>query len=128
MSLEELLNTDFKVFKPEQLLKDVEHILEQTDQLLYPVVDKNGNLVGQVTIDDLRPILFKPQVFSNARIADILSSSPEVIQITDPVKEVMNKFEVTGVLKLPVVQNYKYMGVISRTQLLTAYRHKIQNS
>ncbi len=128
MNLEELIITDFKTFRPDQLLKDVESILEQTDQLLYPVIDKNGNLMGQVTIDDLRPILFKPEIFSKARVADVLSASPEVIYLEDDVKTVMKKFETTKAWKLPVVNHSKYIGVISRTQLLTTYRDKIQNT
>jgi len=128
MNLEELILTDFKTFSPEQLLRDVESVLEQTDQLIYPVIDKNGNLLGQITIDDLRPILFKPEVFSEAKIADVLSTPPEVISINDNIQEVMKKFEDTEAWKLPVVDHSTYVGVISRTQLLAAYREEIRSS
>lgn len=127
MNLEELISKDFQTFYPEQLLKDVEYILEHTDQLLYPVVDKYGNLLGQITIDDLRPILFKPEVFSETKIADVLSASPEVISIDDDIQEVMKKFEDTEAWKLPVVNHTTYVGVISRTQLLAAYREEIKS-
>ena len=127
MNLEELISKDFQTFYPEQLLKDVEYILEHTDQLLYPVVDKYGNLLGQITIDDLRPILFKPGVFSETKIADVLSASPEVISIDDDIQEVMKKFEDTEAWKLPVVNHTTYVGVISRTQLLAAYREEIKS-
>ncbi len=128
MNLERLILTDFKTFFPEQLLRDVESVLEQTDQLIYPVIDKYGNLLGQVTIDDLRPVLFKPEVFSEAKIADILSTPPEVISINDNIQEVMKKFEDTEAWKLPVVDHTTYVGVISRTQLLAAYREEIRSS
>tara|TARA_B110000908_G_scaffold70120_1_gene84524 strand:- start:1174 stop:2799 length:1626 start_codon:yes stop_codon:yes gene_type:complete len=128
MNLERLILTDFKTFFPEQLLRDVESVLEQTDQLIYPVIDKYGNLLGQVTIDDLRPVLFKPEVFSEAKIADILSAPPEVISINDNIQEVMKKFEDTEAWKLPVVDHTTYVGVISRTQLLAAYREEIRSS
>ena len=128
MTLDEIIQTDFKVFRPEQNLADIEQVLEQTDQLLYPVVDKNGNLMGQVTFDDLRPVLFKPEIYSSLKIADVLSESPEVISSEDDIKTVMDKFESTQAWKLPVVTHAKYIGVISRTELLSAYREKIQNS
>jgi CIC family chloride channel protein len=128
MNLERLILNDFKTFFPEQLLRDVESVLEQTDQLIYPVIDKYGNLLGQVTIDDLRPVLFKPEVFSEAKIADILSTPPEVISINDNIQEVMKKFEDTEAWKLPVVDHTTYVGVISRTQLLAAYREEIRSS
>ena len=128
MNLERLILTDFKTFFPEQLLRDVESVLEQTDQLIYPVIDKYGNLLGQVTIDDLRPVLFKPEVFSEAKIADILSTPPEVISINDNIQEVMKKFEDTEAWKLPVVDHTTYVGVISRTHLLAAYREEIRSS
>ena len=92
-----------------------------------PVVDKYGNLLGQITIDDLRPILFKPEVFSETKIADVLSASPEVISIDDDIQEVMKKFEDTEAWKLPVVNHTIYVGVISRTQLLAAYREEIKS-
>jgi len=128
MNLEELIIKDFKTFSPDQLLRDLESVLEQTDQLLYPVIDKYGNLLGQVTIDDLRPVFFKPDIFLEAKVADVLSTSPEIISIDDDIQEVMRKFEDTEAWKLPVVNHTRYVGVISRTQLLAAYREEIRGS
>ncbi len=128
MKLEDILITDVKTLEPGQFLKDIEHIIEKTDQLLYPVLDLNGSLLGQVTFDDLRPFLFKSETYTSTRIVDVYSTSPEVISINDDVKVVMEKFEKTEAIKLPVTDKHKFIGVISRTQLLSAYRDKILNS
>lgn len=128
MTLEEIIMTDVKTLSPEQFLKDIEGIIERTDQLLYPVLDLNGSLLGQVTFDELRPFLFKSETYATTQISQIFSPSPEVISVNDDVKTVMKKFEETEALKLPVTDRHKFVGVISRTQLLTLYRKKIQNS
>jgi len=110
MNLEEIIITELETLEPGQYLKDIEHVIEKTDQLLYPVLDLNGSLLG------------------STQIADVYSAAPEVISINDDIKTVMEKFEKTEALKLPVTERHKFVGVISRTQLLSMYREKIQNS
>ena len=43
----------------------------------------------------------------------------------DAVEDVMKKFKESGAWNLPVVENEKYVGFISKSKLLTAYRNKL---
>ena len=49
----------------------------------------------------------------------------EIIKETDPVEKVMQKFKTSGAWNLPVVKDGKYIGFISKSKLLTAYRNKL---
>jgi CIC family chloride channel protein len=50
----------------------------------------------------------------------------ETISPEDSMETVMNKFEQTKVAFLPVVQNCKYFGFISKSLALEAYRSKLK--
>jgi len=42
-------------------------------------------------------------------------------------KKVMQKFQDSNAWNLPVIKNGKYLGFISKSKLLTAYRRKLIN-
>jgi CIC family chloride channel protein len=40
-------------------------------------------------------------------------------------QQVMNKFQNTGAWNLPVIKDGKYLGFVSKSKMLTAYRRKL---
>ena len=49
----------------------------------------------------------------------------ETIQYDDSVTKVMRKFKESGAWNLPVIKGNIYVGFISKSKLLTAYRNKL---
>lgn len=57
-----------------------------------------------------------------------MSKPPEYIKEGEKAKSVVAKFEVSRAWNLPVItENGTYVGFISKSRLLTAYREKLQN-
>jgi CIC family chloride channel protein len=54
-----------------------------------------------------------------------MKSAPAIIFYNDSVEQVMQKFKESEAWNLPVVKNEKYVGFISKSKLLTAYRNKL---
>jgi CIC family chloride channel protein len=45
----------------------------------------------------------------------------------DKMTDIMDKFQSSGAWNLPVIKDEKYIGFISKSKLLTAYRRKLIN-
>jgi CIC family chloride channel protein len=54
-----------------------------------------------------------------------MKAAPETIQYDDSVSQIMQKFKESGAWNLPVIKGNTYVGFISKSKLLTAYRNKL---
>jgi chloride channel protein, CIC family len=93
---------------------------------IFPVVDDENIFKGIILLDDLRPIMFQQKLYGEVKVSDIMQTAPEIIHLErDRMNEVMNKFQQTTAWNLPVVKDDKYIGFVSKSKLLTAYRQKL---
>ena len=70
-------------------------------------------------------MMFDQTQYETTSVIDFMKAAPEIIFYTDSVEIVMRKFKESGAWNLPVVNNGKYIGFISKSKLLTAYRNKL---
>lgn len=93
---------------------------------IFPVVDDENCFKGIILLDDLRPIMFQQNLYDEVKVSDIMQTAPEIIHVErDRMNEIMNKFQQTTAWNLPVVKDDKYIGFVSKSKLLTAYRQKL---
>jgi CIC family chloride channel protein len=118
-----------KDFVPTTAKKTLGELLKEnvakSSRNIYPVLDDNSQFIGIVLLDDIRPIMFNRTMYSKIRVLDVMKSAPEVILSADSTEKVMQKFKESGAWNLPVVRGGKYVGFISKSKLLTAYRNKL---
>ena len=56
-----------------------------------------------------------------------METAPALLNKDEKMESVMRKFDSTGAWRLPVVDNdSRYLGFISRSRLLTAYRRELK--
>ena len=66
-------------------------------------------------------------MYDKLKVTAIMEVSPALIMKGEKMDSVMRKFDTTGAWRLPVVDNdSKYLGFISRSRLLTAYRNELK--
>ena len=59
---------------------------------------------------------------------DLMHNPPSTIDYdTDSMQKVMQKFQDSSAWNLPVIKNGKYLGFVSKSKLLTAYRRQLIN-
>ncbi len=95
---------------------------------LYPVVNQDDILVGVVLLDDIREFMFDTALYGTTTVSTFMHQPPEVILYgQDSMQKVMQKFQSSGAWNLPVIKNGKYLGFVSKSKLLTAYRRELIN-
>ncbi|MET2986258.1 chloride channel protein [Aureibaculum conchae] len=127
MKMDEVIEQDFIILNPNMTLGEMLHNgVSKSTRNLFPVVNKNKTLVGVVLVDDIRECMFNQTLYDTTTVRDYMHQSPDqIIYDKDSMQVVMEKFQKTGAWNLPVIKNDNYLGFISKSKLLTAYRSKL---
>ncbi len=126
MQIDKLIETNFKAVFPEMLLGEMlKKAVANSTRNIFPVIDKKEEFLGIVLLDDIRPIMFDNEMYDKVDVQTIMKAAPEIIFYNDSVETVMQKFKESDAWNLPVVKDKKYVGFISKSKLLTAYRNKL---
>lgn len=123
MNLKSLLEENFQVVKPDMTLADMVKVITQSSRNVFPVVDDNGKLMGVVLIDNIRNIMFRPELYERFKVTRFMVSPPGVINVNMQMEKIMRLFDQTKAWNLPVVdENGKYLGFVSKSSILNNYR------
>ncbi|MBP1616204.1 MAG: chloride channel protein [Bacteroidetes bacterium] len=118
-----LIETDFQIVNPYMDLGDVVKVISQSSRNSFPVVSDDGKLEGIVLIDNIRNIMFRPELYKRFRVTRFMVSPPAVINVSMTMDKIMRVFDDTKAWNLPVVdENNKYLGFVSKSSMLNAYR------
>jgi CIC family chloride channel protein len=72
--------------------------------------------------------MFDTSMYDKVKVETIMHKAPEYIFYeNDSMQVVMRKFQDSGAWNLPVIKDGKYLGFVSKSKLLTAYRRKLIN-
>jgi len=129
MSIDSIIERNFKTVNIDKtlgyLLKDC---VSKSTRNIYPVITEAKAFCGIILLDDVRDIMFDAELYETTLVKDIMHSAPDVIDYEkDNMKMVMKKFQSSSAWNLPVVKNGEYIGFISKSKLLTAYRRQLIN-
>ncbi|WP_346858475.1 chloride channel protein [uncultured Draconibacterium sp.] len=125
MEVKKLIETDFEILSPEATLRDLTVAISRNHRNLFPVVEKDGTMVGMLKMDDVREMIFDHELYDKVKISELMYMPEYHIDPNDNMEVVANKFESSGRYNLAVIENGKYIGFISRAKAFTRYRKQI---
>ena len=130
MDIDKVIETNFVKIKTAMTLGDIVHkAVIKSNRNIFPVVDeKTKQLKGLIFLDDIRPIMFEQSLYKQVFANEVMKKPSEVIDIeNDKMTDIMRKFQDSNAWNLPVVKNGVYVGFVSKSKLLTAYRRQLIN-
>lgn len=122
MRLKKVLETDFLPVKSTDSLGTLVKTISQSKRNLFPVIGSKGQLKGIVILDDIRKIMFNHERYNNTYVEDLMTIPPAFIEINESMDSVMKKFDETGAWNLPVIEDDKYLGFVSKSKIFSVYR------
>ena len=127
MKLDDCIETNFISVHPDYTLKQLlSEAVAKSNRNLFPVIDESNTLLGIVTLDNIRDIMFDVSLYHKTTVEMLMVQvETSIIYENDDAKKAMRKFQDTGAWNLPVIKEGKYFGFISKSKLLTAYRRKL---
>lgn len=121
-----LIQTDIRVISMEKSLESVIEHLAKQNQPVIPVLDDKDRLLGIIDFEDLRPIAFNNFRVKFTGVSEVMVQPKATISHDDGMEAIMEQFESTGQTLLPVVKNGKFFGLLSKLDVLEAYREKLK--
>ena len=122
LTLDDVLEKDFKKVKEDGYLGDLVKAVSKSKRNLFPVLNEEKELVGIISLDDVRDIIFQTELYDKTTIHEIMQRPPAVINSKEKMERVLELFEETGAWNLPVIEDGKYKGFISRSKIFSSYR------
>jgi CIC family chloride channel protein len=123
MSLKNEIEDNFTTVSPEWTLRELVKAVSNSKRNLFPVLDDQKRLLGIVSLDDIRPIMFDVELYDEMKVDQLMTVAPEIIFLSDRMDMVVSKFDKSAAWNLPVVDGAGvYIGFVSKSRLFTVYR------
>jgi CIC family chloride channel protein len=108
---------------------EFKHYFSETNQHYFPVMDEQGRLASIFSINDVRGVLFAPEIENLVVMKDI--GTTDIIYTTpaEDLNEVLIKFTRKNIDSLPVVEDEnptRLIGMINRREVISFYNSKVE--
>ena len=125
LKMENVIETDLSVVYPDMNLGELVKIFSKSKRNIFPVVHRETNiLLGVVLLDEVRNIMFRPDLYERFTAQQLMISPPAKLRQDLAMEKVMTIFEDTGAWNLPVIDEQKrYVGYVSKSKIFSSYRH-----
>lgn len=122
LKTDDLIETDIQTIDPSAMFGDLIKLISQSKRNIFAVVDKRGVFLGVVSLEEVRNIMFRPELYNRFTVRRLMVSPPSKVYIGDTMEAVARKFDDSHAWNLPVLDGDKYVGFVSRSKVFTAYR------
>ncbi|NBL65143.1 CBS domain-containing protein [Flavobacterium sp. NST-5] len=120
------INTHYNTIKISDKIEKILEHLTNSKQDIFPVVNDQNQLIGLITMEHLKPIIFNSFRTKYTSIEEIMQTNPVTISYDESIETVMEMFENSYLTQLPVLKNGTFHGFIYKTDLLETYRKKLR--
>jgi CIC family chloride channel protein len=128
LELASLIETNFAVVGNDEKLASLVKVIASSSRNIFPVVDNQLKLTGIVYLDKIRNVIFEADQYDKITIQQLMQKPLAVVDIQENLHEALAKFDATNQWNLPVVDNGKYVGFLSKSTILTRYRNELLDS
>ena len=100
----------------------------ETKQHYFPVVDEEKRLVGIFSVNDIRGVLFSPEIEQLVVMKDVGTSDIIVTTQEEDLNAVLKKFTIRNIDSLPVVRADDHgilLGMLNRREVISFYNQKV---
>lgn len=127
MSTDKLVRDKYPRLSLDDSLRKVVTAVTESTAAVLPVLDGQNRFQGMIDVGNIRRYLMRTDLYDKTKARNLMEQSPALIQRGEKMDSVMRKFDKTGAWRLPVVdEERRYLGFISRSRLLTAYRDELR--
>ena len=128
MTLDSIIDKERPKLTPEMYLGQVVQSVSTSKALHFAVVDMKGGMLGVINLNSIRKIVFRSELYHMYKAEQLMSRPAVVLRTDDSMATVMDKFAHTDSGTLAVLTpEGNYVGFVSRTRLLAAYRQVLKD-
>lgn len=126
LKIKNLLEKDVLTISANKTLGDIVQLVKKSSRNMFAVVGEKRTFIGLVTLNDVRNDMFDATKYEEPITNYMVNPlDDEKVQLTHDAQEIINKFNKTGNYNMVVIDGEQYVGIISRANLLRAYRENM---
>jgi len=126
MKINKLVEHNFMTVNSDATLGELVKVIAKSERNVFPVVDEENNFLGVVFINDIRNIIFNTALYDTTYVRNIMFMPDTIINLDATMEDVARKFNETSHYNLPVLNNGKYIGFVSRANVFSEYRNLVK--
>ncbi|MDJ0784515.1 MAG: chloride channel protein [Desulfosarcinaceae bacterium] len=107
---------------------DFKTYFAESKQHYFPVMDQDGRMISIFSINDVRGVLFSPDIEHLVLMKDIGTSDIIVATVEDDLNTVLQKFTTRNIDSLPVVRADDHgllIGMLNRREVIAFYNERV---
>ena len=128
LDMKSLIETNFVIVRSGDKLRDLVDAIQNSKRNLFPVLSEDDKFLGVIVLDDVRKIMFRPELYDTVIVDDLMHplSEGDLVRSSDSLSDVVEKFRVGNRYNLVVIDDaQRYLGFLSRANTFSAYRRFI---
>jgi CBS domain-containing protein len=113
------MTTNVVTIRPEDSIKQIARVLEESGLAALPVVDGSGLLLGTITERDIAvKVIARGESIRKARVSDYMSSESFAFSAEASIEDCMRAMSWHHVRRIPIVDDdHKLVGILSQADI-----------
>ncbi|MBU8910185.1 MAG: chloride channel protein [Desulfobacterales bacterium] len=126
LNISELIQTEFIKVSENMVFRKFIEILKTSKQNFYPVIeDETGDYKGVIQISAIRKYALDPGMYDMIFLNQIMDTNVITASLENDLQEVLDMMDIDNMESIPVVENDRFIGMISKTRILDLYRREL---
>ncbi len=122
----DVMTADLPLIHQDTTLAGIRKTLQSQPYAIFFVVDDEDRLVGTLTFDDVRPVVFESGIERLINALDVARLHPPVLEVDGNLEEALRLMDESGEARVAVVDslaNMKVVGTAHHRDMLRAYNN-----
>ncbi len=129
IKVRDVMRRDFTPVRDKVNLKEfLELVINGSGGFYYPVVDSKGDMLGIISLQDMRKVLFEDYIKEIVTVGELATEDVLVLTPDDNLTTAMRNFALMDIEEIPVVapdNNKKVIGMLRRGDVIAIYNREI---
>ncbi len=127
IQVHQIMQTNLVTFRQNQTLRELLKITVEAKQGIYPVLEEDGILSGIIREEDMRPYFYNEGIHELVLACDMMLPPEPILHSDDTLKNAALFFDRMHCWYLPVCENGRLVGLLSKTDVLDCFREKLNH-
>lgn len=124
--LSEVIKRDSLILQYNENLEELIEKVSHSQQHVFPVLSSNDQLLGLIWLDDVREIMFNSAYYKTVFVHDLMVKPPVLLNLNTSMDMVMKHFDELNQWILPVEENDKFIGFVTKSTIFSKYRENLK--
>lgn len=132
MKIEEIMNDEVIVVRENDSISRARNLMLKNDISHLPVINEDEELVGILSETDIASLLkiggpaWKRRPIDNILVKRIMTKNPVTVSPNEDIKDAADLMLRKDISALPVVEDGKILGIVTKTDLVRIYSEKFK--